>query len=68
MKKKYYIKPEAEIIRLRIADPVMVTGDLDFGSGNEDSTGSWFGAKEQGFSTDETEDIWGMKTKDVWER
>lgn len=53
MKKKAYIRPEAETIRLRISDPVMVIGDLDFGSNTEDSTGSWFGAKENGGFFDE---------------
>lgn len=66
--KKDYIKPVSEIVCPRLMNSILEVGDLFDGSANEDSHEWWVGAKEQEFSTDETEDIWGMKTKDVWER
>ena len=68
MNKKIYIQPETETIILRLSNPVLVVGDLDWGSSDENSDLGWAGAKEQEFDTDETDDIWNMETKDVWER
>ncbi len=67
--KRDYIKPEAIIVCLRFSSTLMQDlEDLDWGSTGEHSDSGWGGAKEGDFSTDETEDIWGMETKDVWER
>jgi hypothetical protein len=72
MKKKEYIQPEAEIVYIRLQGSLLQDRIDDlFGGPSEDREGRgdlWVGAKEQDFDTDETDDIWNMETKDVWER
>lgn len=73
MKKKEYIQPEAEIVYIRLQGSLLQVDRIDdlFGGNSEPGEGEgsgWASAKEQDFDTDETEDIWNIKTKDVWER
>lgn len=70
MKKNRYITPEIEVVELHLISTVMAGLDDLFGGASEkgeDNQSPWAGAKEQDF-TDDTDDIWGMETKDVWER